>query len=238
MKKYHINKIFLAIVLIMIATTVVTFFNMSKVNNKSREIDQAWVPSMEVLGWLNGAVSDVPSLALQITLETDPKEMAKIENEKLNPLLKEIDIRCQEYEAKYITSSEERELYLVFKDQWQLYLRQLQEVMEADRNNQLSLANEKFKQSYPAWERANNTIAKLIELNNRGAISATKESAGLSLTTIKWIVFLNLLAILLSLRLAFRISSREMKDIANIISQINKKYKDYPTENHQKDSKQ
>lgn len=68
MNKNNFYKFFLAIAVTLLIASLIIFFNMSKVSNKSKEIDQAWVPSMEVLGWLNGAVSDVPSLAPFILL--------------------------------------------------------------------------------------------------------------------------------------------------------------------------
>ncbi len=87
MSNNNLYKIFFAIAFLMLIASLIIFFNMSKASNKPKEIDEVWGSGMEVLGWLNGAVSDVPSLALQITLETDPKQMGKIEKEKLDPLL-------------------------------------------------------------------------------------------------------------------------------------------------------
>ncbi len=229
MSNNNLYKIFFAIAFTMLIASLIIFFNMSKVSNKPQEIDEAWGSGMEVLGWLNGAVSDVPSLALQITLETDPKQMGKIEKEKLEPLLQEIDTRSLEYETKYMTSSEEKELYVAFRHKWQDYRKQLQEVLDAGKIHNFSLANEKYKASYPTWERANLIIGELIQLNNDGAKNFPKGFFVTSISPIIWIVFLNvisiLISILISVRFAFKISSQEMKDIAQLLTQLNENHK-------------
>lgn len=226
MSNNNLYKIFFAIAFMMLIASLIIFFNMSKTSNNLKEIDEAWGSGMEVLGWLNGAVSDVPSLALQITLETDPKQMGKIEKEKLDPLLQEIDKRCLEYETKYMTSNEEKELYVAFRHKWRDYRKQLQELLDAGKIHNFSLANEKYKASYPTWERANLLIGELIQLNNDGAKNVFAVTVR---SPIIWIVLLNvisiLISILISVRFAFKISSQEMKDIANLLTQLNENHK-------------
>ena len=123
-------------------------------------------------------------------------------------------------------SSEEKELYVAFRHKWRDYRKQLQEVLDAGKIHNFSLANEKYKASYPTWERANLIIGELIQLNNDGAKNLF---AVTSISPIIWIVLLNvisiLISILISVRFAFKISSQEMKDIANLLTQLNENHK-------------
>lgn len=215
-KKYFLT--FFIILIVMVSTSALTINKLFTMNNNAREIAQTWVPSIQLMGWMNGAVSDVPHLVLAITLETDAMEMSRLENEELNPLLKQIEEKLSFYEKNYIINGEEEALYKHFKDYWRRYLNNLPPIIAAGKENDFDLANQMIKNTYPIWWEANNTINEIIKMKNEGAQIASLSSFKLFESTILLILFLNLIAFILIVIVTLWISSKEFNEILKIIS--------------------
>ena len=209
---------FLVIILVMIATSSLTIFKLFNMNTNAREIAQTWVPSIQLMGWMNGAVSDVPRLVLQITLETETKEMAKLENEELKPLLRQIQEKLIIYEKNYISNDEEAILYEHFKEKWVLYLNNLAPIVAAGKENKFDVANQMIKETYPIWQAANNTINQIIDMKNKEAQKASQSSFNLFESSILLILFLNLIAFILIATIVLWMSSKEFKELIYLLT--------------------
>lgn len=72
---------FLAVIILLIVISTVSISKMKNLGDTSMEIDSHWMPSVTILGTLNGDVSDVERLSLNIIVERDPEEMEKVQGE-------------------------------------------------------------------------------------------------------------------------------------------------------------
>lgn len=72
---------FLAVIILLVVISTVSISRMKKLGDTSMEIDSHWMPSVTILGTLNGDVSDVERLSLNIIVERDPEEMEKVQAE-------------------------------------------------------------------------------------------------------------------------------------------------------------
>ncbi|SHK23596.1 MCP four helix bundle domain-containing protein [Desulforamulus aeronauticus] len=214
---------FLVIIIVMLATSSVTISKLFTMNSNAREIAQTWVPSIQLMGWMNGAVSDVPRLVLQITLETETEEMTELEKEELKPLLKQIQEKLVIYEKQYISNKEEAILYEHFKEKWVLYLNHLPSIVAAGKENKFDVANRMIKETYPIWQDANNTINQIIDMKNKEAQRASQSSFTLFESSILLILFLNLIAFILIATIVLWMSSKEFKELIYLLTRSQEK---------------
>ncbi|MEG6521434.1 MCP four helix bundle domain-containing protein [Desulfotomaculum sp. 1211_IL3151] len=214
-KKYFMA--FLLIILIIVASTTFTIKNLLNMHSNAKEIAQTWVPNLQLMGWINGAVSDIPSIVLRLTLENNPQEMSRIENEELKPLLKEIQEKLEIYEEHYISNSEEADLYAYFEKNWHEYLDKLPTIIEAGKEKKYDITNRQIKVAYPIWYEANDTINKIIIYNNKKSQRASQSSFNLFEYTILLILFSNLVTILLIVIIVLWTSSNEFRELINLM---------------------
>lgn len=72
---------FLAVIILLIVISTVSISKMKNLGDTSMAIDSHWMPSVTILGTLNGDVSDVERISLNIIVERDPEEMEKVQAE-------------------------------------------------------------------------------------------------------------------------------------------------------------
>jgi methyl-accepting chemotaxis protein len=207
---------FLLVLSLLLATSIFAITKMNGIGAKTTEIDENWVPSLVLAGDLNGAVSDVQRLLLKFILESNQQEMNLIET-SLVETKDEINELITQYEG-YISSEEERSAYNQFVVNYNEYINSFPRIMEKARANAFVEANELQLESHSKWQEANDSIGKLIELNQNGAATATEESVQIFRTGVSFVTALTIIAIVLGVAIALVIS----RIISNPLLLLNK----------------
>ncbi|WP_340022055.1 methyl-accepting chemotaxis protein [Paenibacillus sp. FSL K6-1096] len=158
---------FAVIIALLFVSSTVSLLSLNKLGDTSKEIDAHWMPSVTILGILNGDVSDVERLALNLVLEQDPAERAKVQ-ESYDNVIAKVDKGLKVYEP-LISSDAEKEMYKSFTELYTAYLAKLPDIINAGKAQDYDKINTLHKEAYGQWYEANDTITKLIELNNNGA---------------------------------------------------------------------
>lgn len=65
---------FLVVVAMLVFVSVYALVQIHNMSSKANEVDQTWMPSVSLLGMMNGDVSDVERLALAVIVEQDEDE--------------------------------------------------------------------------------------------------------------------------------------------------------------------
>ncbi|MET3210624.1 UNVERIFIED_CONTAM: methyl-accepting chemotaxis protein [Paenibacillus sp. PvR008] len=205
---------FLTVIVLLILICTVSISKMKNLGDTSVEIDSHWMPSVTILGTLNGDVSDVERLSLNIIVERDPEEVKKVETE-YNQVLKKVENGRKTYE-KLIATPQEREMYDDFSKKYAEYLNKQPEVIAAGKANDYVQSSILHKESYALWYNANDTINKLIKLNSDGSKLTTKEAVDNYISGRQIVIFLSVAAVVLAMVVSILIAQSISKPILRI----------------------
>ncbi|MBE0335973.1 methyl-accepting chemotaxis protein [Paenibacillus sp. 23TSA30-6] len=205
---------FLAVIALLIIISLVSISKMKNLGDTSMEIDSHWMPSVTILGTLNGDVSDVERLSLNIIVERDPEEVKKVETE-YNQVLKKIENGRKTYE-KLIATPQEREMYDDFSKKYSEYLDKLPEVIAAGKANDYAQSSILHKESYALWNNANDMIIKLIKMNADGSKLTTEEAVDNYISGRQMVIVLSVAAVVLALVISILIAQSISKPILRI----------------------
>ncbi|WP_458461129.1 methyl-accepting chemotaxis protein [Paenibacillus sp.] len=198
---------FLAVVALLVFVSVYALVQIHNMSGKANEVDQTWMPSVSLLGMMNGDISDVERLALAIIVEQNKDETAKL-NEALQLLLTKMEDERVQLQT-YIAGNEAAlKLYHEdFSTNYDAYLAKMPAFIELGLKNDYEGASKLHTEAYSTWYTANDALVKLIDLGNEGSESATSGSVVLAENTFNVILAVTVFALLVALFIAFFIAS-------------------------------
>lgn len=191
---------FLGVILLLVLVSFVSLSNLNGMGNQAKEVNNKWMPSVTLLGTMNGDVSDVERLVLNMIVENRSSQFTSI-LESYTALLEKIELERTQYQA-LIQSDEEQKLYDEFSTNYDAFLEQLPTLIQAAQNNQAEQAKEIHRTIYPSWETANNAIMTLIQLDNKRATEMTSITVDRASSASTVIISLSAVAIVLAALIA------------------------------------
>ncbi|WNS46102.1 methyl-accepting chemotaxis protein [Paenibacillus sp. MMS20-IR301] len=171
----------------------------------SEEIDQKWMPSVSLLGMMNGDVSDVERIALAVIVETDQNEIKKM-NEALEQLLAKIEEERNQLITLIAGSDEATAMYDTFSANYDSYLEKMPAFVELGLANNFGEASRLHTEAYPLWYTANDTLAQLINLGSKLSGQATSDSLTEANRAFSIILTVTIISFLTALFIAFFIA--------------------------------
>ncbi|MBT2285157.1 MCP four helix bundle domain-containing protein [Paenibacillus polymyxa] len=198
---------FLAVVILMIFVSAYSLVQIHSMSGKASEVDQTWMPSVSLLGKMNGDISDVERLALAIIVEQNEDETTKM-NEALQLLLTKMEDERKQLQT-YIAGNEAAlKLYNEdFSTNYDAYLTKMPAFIKLGLDNDYDGASRLHTEAYPMWYMANDALVKLIDLGNEGSEAATNDSVVLAENTFNVILAVTIFAFLVAIFIAFFIAS-------------------------------
>ncbi len=200
---------FLAVVALLAIVSLYALIQIQGMSSKSKEIDSAWMPSVTLLGIMNGDVSDVERLALSIIVEQDAAELEKMKG-NLDQLLAKIETERGQLKTLVQANNEEgSEISLLleeFNKNYDGYLDKMPEFVQQGLNNNLEESSRLHREAYPLWFTANDNITKMIVISNEGAGIASSSSLDLAEQSYITILTLTIIAAVIALLIAIGIS--------------------------------
>ncbi|AIQ54753.1 chemotaxis protein [Paenibacillus sp. FSL R7-0331] len=196
----------------------VSIYALSQIHGMSQgaeEIDQKWMPSVSLLGMMNGDVSDVERLALAVIVETDESEVEKL-NEALQVLQAKIENERKELISLLEGNADAMAMYDTFSTNYDSYIAKMPAFIERGTANDYGEASRLHSESYPLWYTANDTIAQLITLGNDLSQQATKNSLVSAEQAFNVILAVTVISFLLAVFIAFFIASIIAKPIQKL----------------------
>lgn len=175
-------------------------------SNTSEEIDQTWMPSVRLLGMMNGDVSDVERQALAAIVETDENSIAEI-SESLEQLQVTIEDERKQLLELIKGNAEAMALYDTFSTNYDAYLAKMPGFVERGMANDYGEASRLHSEAFPLWDTANDSIVQLITMSNELAGQATADSLNEANRAFIIILVVTIIAFLIALFIAFFIAS-------------------------------
>ncbi|AIQ49270.1 chemotaxis protein [Paenibacillus sp. FSL R7-0273] len=203
---------FLVVAALLAFVSIYALTQIHGMSTSAEEIDQKWMPSVSLLGMMNGDVSDVERLALAVIVETDQNQVTEM-NETLQQLLAKIENERKELITLLNGDPTALALYDTFSTNYDAYIAKMPAFVERGIANDFGEASKLHTESYPLWYTANDTIAQLITLGNDLSKQATKNSLESAEQTFNVILAVTIVSFLLALFIAFFIASIISKPI-------------------------
>lgn len=197
---------FLVVVALFAFVTTYALTQIQGMSNTSEEIDQTWMPSVSLLGMMNGDISDVERLALAVIVETDESEIVKM-NEALEQLKIKVEDERKQLLELIKNSAEAMALYDTFSTNYDAYVEKMPAFIEFGLANNYGEASRLHTEAYPLWYTANDNIAQLITMSNELAGQATADSLDEANSAFIIILVVTIIAFLIALFIAFFIAS-------------------------------
>ncbi|MES2947624.1 MAG: methyl-accepting chemotaxis protein [Pseudomonadota bacterium] len=220
-------KLAAAFVTILILTAITGMFSVSqlgRVNGSTQDIATSWLPSIRILGEIDAGLNEYRRAEIQLVLAVEPKGVE--ENEKRAATArKRIDDAFAKYEPT-INSPDERKLFDQLKQMAQAHYANFPKLLplaqggDAQHDAAKAFLNGESRTTFRVMASA---ITKLIELNDKGADAAYKDSQSTFSTARAWVIALLMLATVAASFLAFWITgliTRPMARANEAASQI------------------
>jgi methyl-accepting chemotaxis protein len=144
----------------------------STLNAATRDVALNWMPSAKWLAVINKASSDFRQREYRHLLNTEQADMDSTEK-AMNDNLHTMQEAQKNYEP-LITSPEERAMYERFTTDHSKYLEGNQKLIKVSRTNRKADAMLALQEGRPLFHGMEKTLNALIELNEKGAMTATK----------------------------------------------------------------
>jgi methyl-accepting chemotaxis protein len=167
-------KLMVAILAVVVMTAFLGIFavlQLSKVNDVSTEITTVWMPSVELLGKLTGDINLIRRVALVHSITKDPAAMAGYEKQS-EAAFSQLKATSAKYQ-KLITNEEERRLYERFHASWLKYVDANNQVLALSRNMKKDEAMATNVESKKFFDETMDGLNQDIELNSKGAATAS-----------------------------------------------------------------
>jgi methyl-accepting chemotaxis protein len=182
----------------MIFMGVFSFFEMRRINASTHEIQTNWMPSIRWLSEMRVQSARYRAILRDHLLITDPKAQADI-TKNLEDRIKEYDRASSKYE-ELISLPEERALFGELTKLRQNYLDAAHEIIALSKAGNIAQAVVvNVEKGTPPGRAMDNTLAKLVELNDKGAAASGNEannsyvlSVGILLATLGAAILLGL----------------------------------------------
>ncbi|MBP2149089.1 methyl-accepting chemotaxis protein [Xanthobacter flavus] len=148
---------------------------LAHINQNVDELAENWLPSVRALGEVKYAMTRVRVAAMRTLLVTEPKESAALAD-RMSRLIGETGKATGEYE-KLISSPEERSLWNDVLVRWAEYVQVQGELLGKHRAGQEDAAIELANKSVGVFDAVMLSLAKSIDINNKGAADAETRAA-------------------------------------------------------------
>ncbi len=159
---------FTLIVLLMMALSTYSIMTLNKVNEKSTEIAEIWVPSMNDANLISTVISEYRMLEYMHIISTNTEKMNETENR-----MKEVNIYVEdvfnEYE-KHIHDEVDRKLFNEIKTGWKEYIKYNGTVVALSRQLRTEEAmNLMINKSFDMFENTRTKALELVKYNTENA---------------------------------------------------------------------
>lgn len=217
---------FLSVVVLLGIVSSYSLYQIQGMTTKSEQISSTMMPTVTLLGIMNGDVSDVERFALNIIVEQNPTEVEKAKK-SLDELLTKINSEREQLNVLVPLVDEGNEqistLLKEFNSKYDEYLTKMPEFVKLGVANNYDAASKLHGEAYSLWNTANDNITQLIKLVNEEAAVTSNSSLELAKQAFIAIIALSIIAVVIALIVAFVISmmiSKPVKQISEAANQI------------------
>lgn len=163
------------LIVLSIVIGILSIYEMSKIDYNTKELSTNWLPTIKVVGELNGLINDYRRNELVHILLTDESAMREYE-QKLKDIQLAIEKKIKEYEPM-MTEPEERSNLPKFQAAWDHYVENHKVVEKLSRENKQAEATKiVLGDSKQQFLDAIQYLTNIIDVNNKGGQKSAREA--------------------------------------------------------------
>ncbi|MDQ0230784.1 methyl-accepting chemotaxis protein [Metabacillus malikii] len=209
---------FLTMFMLIAGLSAFILYGMNKINQKSTEIQQTWLPTVEGLGEMRFYIEQVVSFQLFYANAKTVSEMDDFE-QRFEEIFLNLDELFEDYE-EVITTEKEKEIYQNFRTEWDAYLQVHEQVLELSRNAESNQVKTTIRDSRRQIEVVENYLSQLVELNQQHVAEVKRESDQILVETFILSVVIIVLVLIISIILGITLGRNISKPLALITSKV------------------
>jgi methyl-accepting chemotaxis protein len=195
---------FSAMLFLLVLVSANAVWNMTRMENQAKDINDNWMPSVQILGQVRSEFIDVQRLTLRLVLEDDKKQEEDLES-RMNAEIEDLKKKQKTYESK-IASEEERKLYETFVSKENEYFSHLPSIIQAGRENDFQKANTLVKEARTSANDSLDALSKDLDLVVKNSAQVTSNSVRTSQAGKTFVITFSILAIVVGLGVSLLIS--------------------------------
>jgi methyl-accepting chemotaxis protein len=188
---------------------------MQLINARTVDIHTGWLQSVRLLGDLRAYTLTYRGLVRAHILANDAAGKAAMDK-NYDLVVAGIE-RSQKAYVAVITSEEERALYRDFQQAWTTYFAATQNVLAASRRNDEATARDLHVKIAPAALKADELLAKDVELNNKGADAAGQLAADTYSSAFLMVVMILGLTVTVAIGIGFLLTRDVTRGISSVL---------------------
>ncbi|MGE5402975.1 MAG: methyl-accepting chemotaxis protein [Ignavibacteriales bacterium] len=212
------RKLFLAFAVAIILTIFLGVFSVSKlseVNDKSTEIAENWMPSIEYISDMNTNISDFRIAELNHVFSLTEQNKNKAEEDMNNQLTK-IKTNEKEYQ-KLITDEREKNAYEKFLASWNSYLETNKHLLTLSKQTKTDEARVLLRGlSQELFDKASTELRAIIEHNKRQGIDASRSGDEIYASSRSMMITILIISTIFSSLMAFGITGIISKPVRQL----------------------
>lgn len=203
--------------LLLIGLGMISLYQMNQMDGHSDEVNDNWLPSIMAVNDMSAASSRIRAMTLRYALvEGSARDSTLASLEKAEHNLETSERR---YES-LISSNEERALYETYKAAKALYMEQSRLTVSLSRSGDLEAARQLVAQKLGDYaERVARALDELTQVNDEGAKRASTASTTAFNDSVKMVIFIMLVAVLLTAVLAMLFTRSLVLPLAQAVEQ-------------------
>ncbi|MCK5933655.1 MAG: MCP four helix bundle domain-containing protein [Fulvimarina manganoxydans] len=155
------------------ALGAVSIIEMAQINDKSTEIADNWLPSVNVVNRMNTVSGDYRIAEYKHIMAETAAEMTEVESE-LADRAAEMQKARDKYEPM-ISSDEERAIYDNFESAYDAYIKASDDMVSYSRRNENEIAEQKLAASDATYDKFSGYLQDLVNLNYASAQDASAQ---------------------------------------------------------------
>ncbi|WP_186576894.1 methyl-accepting chemotaxis protein [Aquibacillus kalidii] len=212
---------FSVVLLLLIIMSIVTYNKMSAITNNNKEIDQMSLPIMiqatsmnNDLLYINKLINELTSTTMTVTMKNIERDivstMEKLEMSKkeMEPIVTQLDNKNVAIQYKeFVTHSDN-------------YKQLVENVISNSKNGNYDVAKDEAYKSIAYFDRANNSILKIVDNANETIKARVKQSVTLSQEGISWNIIISIGSIIVTVALIYLSVILITKPLAKISKQV------------------
>ncbi|MFZ3119105.1 MAG: MCP four helix bundle domain-containing protein, partial [Variovorax sp.] len=211
---------FAVVLVLMAGLGLFALAQMSKVNDASTEISSNWMPSIKFIKEIDTNTSDYRIAELEHVVSDAAADMQAAEA-KMRRLMESME-KTEGLYAKLISSPEERSLFDLFLKQFKDYVVVHDRMLVLSRalktSDAMALMNGESSKLYDAFS---DTLAKLVELNEKGGNDASAAGDSLYAAARLWVIAILGICTVLGLAMAWAITRAITQPLAQAVKVAN-----------------
>jgi len=213
---------FSAVLLLTAFLGIFSIVQLAKVNQTSTDMEENWMPSIQVLLEIKSNVQRTRTLEYAGFIYSDPENVDKVQK-LLDATLNDLKKENEQY-VKLISVSEEKRIYGEFTKSWAQYMAEHDKIVQLMKDGKVDEAKESMRgDSLKLNGLINKQIEDLVKINVEGGQAASHTGDALYASSRLWIIGTLIVCIALGFSLAMwisRIVSRPLNEALKIAQTV------------------